>query len=177
MKARFLLSLLMLLVVSASAQKAANSLVVKFSDGTQYNMSLAGALFQKDSSLAIVGSIKGNISHSFQMQIIPTKDKSREHFKKGYYYFNYMDQMMDFVPGQTFSYKLQGFYLQEKGGTTEQEWMTETNPEEGFIEIEFISATRIKGRFSFELVQRFPTKGAKNPVVGSFDVEIIQSNP
>ena len=177
MKAKFLLSLFLLLAVSASAQKAANSLVVQFSDGTQYNMSLAGALFQKDSSFAIVGSIKGNIAHSFQMQIIPTKDKSKEHFKKGYYYFNTMDQMMDFVPGQTFSYKLQGFYLQDKGGITEQEWITETNPEDGYIEIEFISDMRVKGRFSFELVQRYPTKGAKNLVVGSFDVAIIQSNP
>lgn len=167
----------MLLAFSASAQKAANNLVVIFSDGTEYNISLAGAQFQKDSSLAIFGTIKGYIAHSFQIQIIPTKDKSKEHFKKGYYYFNSMDQMMDFVPGQTFTYKAQGFYLQDKGGITEQEWMTEANPEDGYVEIEFISDVRVKGRFSFELVQRYPSKGAKNIVVGSFDVAILQSKP
>lgn len=156
---------------TSSAQNISNSFRVKFSDGTLYNINFAGGLILKDSTLSISATQKGNITHSFDIQLVFTDNKSKKNFTKGYYYFNKIDQMMDYIPGQSISYKAQVFYLQDKNGTTAQEWITDANPEDGFIEIETITDSRIKGRFSCELIQRLPVKGAKKMVEGSFDVE------
>lgn len=177
MKNIILLSLFMLFIFKVSAQKKADHFTIKFSDGLEYNMNPAGAIIQENNTISIVGTVKGNVSHSFQIELIPI-DVPKKKFTKGIYHFNVVDQMMqimDYVPNQSIGYKTKAFYLQENNGITSQEWITETNPENGFIEIEFISDSRIKGKFSCELLQRSPTSGAKKTVEGTFDVAFFAS--
>lgn len=175
MKNVILLWLFICSIFNVSAQKKADHFTVKFSDGLEYNMNPAGAIIQEDSAISIVGTVKGHVSHSFQIVLIPT-DVPKKKFTKGIYHFNVVDQMMDYVPNQSIGYKTKAFYLQQNNGTISQEWITETNPENGFIEIEFISDSRIKGKFSCELLQRLPTSGAKKTVEGTFDVAFMESN-
>lgn len=174
MKNVILLWLFICSIFNVSAQKKADHFTVKFSDGLEYNMNPAGAIIQEDSAISIVGTVKGNVSHSFQIVLIPT-DVPKKKFTKGIYHFNVVDQMMDYVPNQSIGYKTKAFYLQQNNGTTSQEWITDSNPENGFIEIEFISDSRIKGKFSCELLQRLPTRGAKKTAEGTFDVAFLAS--
>lgn len=172
MKNVILLWLFICSIFNVSAQKKADHFTVKFSDGLEYNMNPAGAIIQEDSAISIVGTVKGNVSHSFQIVLIPT-DVPKKKFTKGIYHFNVVDQMMDYVPNQSIGYKTKAFYLQQNNGTISQEWITDSNPENGFIEIEFISDSRIKGKFSCELLQRLPTRGAKKTAEGTFDVAFL----
>ncbi|HRP89079.1 MAG TPA: hypothetical protein PKX92_03475 [Edaphocola sp.] len=183
MKNIILLPLFMLFIFKVFAQETNDHFKIKFNDGLEYNTNSAGASILEDSTISIVGIVKGNVSHLFQLELIPT-DEPKKKFTKGIYYFNIIDQMMDFVPGQSIGYNTKAFYLQGINGSTSQEWITDNNfdidsmeiafvSNIGFIEIEYISDSRIKGKFSCELLQRFPTSGAKKTMEGTFDVPLI----
>jgi hypothetical protein len=174
MKIHLLLYLLLLPAAITSAQKTNNRMTVNFSDGVQHEMNMAGAIIKEDSTLTIIGTIKGEISNSFQIQLIPDDNTNKKKFTKGYYYFKYGDQLLNFVPGQTISYKAQGYYVQENNNKIFQEWETANDPEKGFIEIETITSDRINGRYYCELIQSFPAKGAKKTAEGTFDLAFSQ---
>ncbi len=93
----------------------------------------------------------------------------KKKFTKGIYYFNEKNQLQDYAPGQSFGYRLKAFYFQENNGSSSDEWLT-LNPDKGFIEIEFISDSRIKGKFSCELIQIFPRSEAKKTIESTFDL-------
>jgi len=169
--------LFLLFSISASAQKLGNRFFVKFSDGSQYDMPLAGAIFRKDSSFTLLGNLKGEINHALQVQLLFSDKTGTNIIKRGYYHFNYKQQNLDYIPGESFGYRLKGYFIQQKDGVTMQEWITENDPLKGFVEIEAISDTRVKGRFSFELVQRFPSKGSKILAEGNFDLKITTLEP
>lgn len=161
----------MLFFVVVSAQKASNSFTVKFGDRSQFTMILSSASVSSDSSITIIGTTKGNPAHSFQISLMQIDESSKKSFTKGYYHFSRQQQHHDYVPGQIV-YELNVFYLFENAGSSPQEWATAYSPTKGFIEIESISDSRIKGRFSCELEQQSPTRGATKMVEGNFNVAI-----
>lgn len=173
MKISVLLSMLLISVANFGAQTDSNRLLVKFGDGTQYDMNVAGAIIREDSTLAIFGTQKGSISHTFQISLTPTDKNGPKKFKTGKYYFAYMDQAFNFVPGETMNFEARGYYIEKNNETLSQEWMTGDSPEKGVIEIENITPNRIKGRFFCELIQNFPIKGVKKTAEGTFDVAFI----
>ena len=80
MKIHLLLYLLLLPAAITSAQKTNNRMTVNFSDGVQHEMNMAGAIIKEDSTLTIIGTIKGEISNSFQIQLIPDDNTNKKKF-------------------------------------------------------------------------------------------------
>ena len=172
MKYLFLPLLLVLTVAAASAQKSANRFVARFGDGRQLDMTQSGALMKPDSSLSVIAVSRGNETHSFQIKLSPTNTQGSKRFSRAYYYFSGKDQRLNYTPGQSLQYTLQIVYLLEGAGSKTQVWETGSGPDKGFIEIESITDTRVKGRFSCELLQTSPARGPRQTLEGSFDVAI-----
>lgn len=175
---KHLLKLLLLFSVTALTaltQKSNNRFEVKFSDGTQLEMKSATAFLYADNKISILGYDKETTpSLAFQINLTPTDPADKRAFTKGYYHLNYSDELLNYVPGQSFSYDLNMTYLLLNNEKTLAEWNTGDSPKKGFVEIVSITETRIKGRFSCDLLQKYPTKGAKQSAEGTFDIKIVK---
>lgn len=160
---------------TAFGQSREGRFVVKLSDGTSYNMTQAGAFVHEDRSLAIFAQSKENITYSFQVKLKPTTDEIKS-FTKGKYLFSSKSKLLDYVPGgPSTNYETEAYLALENGGKMTEEWVSARDPEIGFIEIESITADRVKGKFYCEVVQRLQVKGAKKIMEGTFDVPIVKA--
>ncbi len=68
MKNMILLPLFMLVIFKVSAQKTADHFKIKSNDGIEYNMKSAGAFILKDSTISIVGIVKGVVLTFFSIR-------------------------------------------------------------------------------------------------------------
>ncbi|MCO5230197.1 MAG: hypothetical protein M9958_03475 [Chitinophagales bacterium] len=169
------LFLLSLTTVTAQTQKTSNHFEVKFDSGTKLEMNSSFAILSPDNKITIIGFDKNATpSPTFQIELIPTNATDKRAFTKGYYRLNSSDQRLYYVPGESFSYDLKMTYVLLSDEQTIPEWNTDLVPEpKGFLEIESITDTRIKGKFYCEMIERFPNRGAKKTAEGTFDVQII----
>lgn len=171
------LVLILLLVLSMGLVFAQPSsrFVVKMSDGTTHDLNRAAAFIREDRSLAIFANSQASPSLNFQIRIKPTSDEFKS-FTKGKYLFNSSSRLLDYVPGgPSTNYEVEAYYSQNNKESIAQEWVSAYNPEFGFVEIESITADRVKGKFYCEIVQRLPVKGAKKIMEGTFDVAIMKA--
>lgn len=172
-KSLVLLLLLALPLGSVFAQSSSR-FVVKLSDGTSYDLNRAAASIREDRSLEIFADTKGSISHIFQIKIKPAPDGNN--IMKGNYLFNSTQRLLDYVPGEpSGNYQTEASYAQMKNENTVEEWISKYNPDFGYIEIESITADRVKGKFYCEVEQKLPLKGAKKIMEGTFDLAIIKA--
>ncbi|HRP90156.1 MAG TPA: hypothetical protein PKX92_08955 [Edaphocola sp.] len=177
---KYLLHLLLLLsvtTVTAQTQKNTNRFEVKFGNGTSPDLKSSTALLSADNSISFLGynnAVKP--SPVFEIKIIPTNPKDQRAFTKGYYKLNSSEKRMDYVPGESFNYEVKLSYMLLNDEKVLEEWNTGFGPIKGFVEIESITETRIKGRFSCELLQVFPKKDEKQSAEGTFDLKIIKKN-
>lgn len=170
---RTLLSVLLLLSLGPVFAQPSSRLVVKLNDGTSHDMNRAGAFIRADRSLAIFAGTKADISHTFQIRIKPVPNDGN--IKKGRYLFSSRQRLLDYVPGEpSGNYETEAYYAQTKNENIVEEWISKSNPDVGYIEIESITSDRVKGKFYCEVEQRLPSKGAKKIMEGTFDVAIVK---
>lgn len=171
-----LLLLLSFTTVTAQTQKTSNRFEVKFDDGTKLEMKTATATLSPDNKITILGSDNNATpSPAFQIELIPTNSADKRAFTKGYYLLNSSAKRADYIPGESFSYDLKMTYVLLYDEKRSPVWNTASAPEpkKGFLEIESISDTRIKGRFSCEMIEEYPNPEAKKTAEGSFDLQIV----
>lgn len=175
---KYLLQFLLLLsvtTVTAQVQKNTNRFEVKFGNGTSLDLKLSAAFLSADNNISIAGhNAEVTPSPIFEIKIIPTDPKDQRAFTKGYYQLNSSQKRMDYIPGESFHYEVKINYWLLNDEKTLEEWNTGFAPIRGFVEIESITETRIKGRFSCELLQVFPKKDEKQSAEGTFDLKIIK---
>lgn len=173
---RTLLFILMFLSLGPVFAQSPGRFVVRLSDGTTHDLDRTAAFIDPDRSLSINAKTKGGLEHNFMIKIKPTSDDMKSVIK-GKYQFNQQERLLDYVPGGPSSnYDLTAYYSQKNNQSISQEWMSAQNPAFGFIEIESITADRVKGKFKCEIVQGLPVKGAKKTMEGNFDVPIIKAS-
>lgn len=172
---RTLLFILMLLSSGFVFAQSPGRFVVRLSDGTSHDLDRTAAFIDPDRSLSINAKTKGGLEHNFMIKIKPTSDDMKSVIK-GKYQFNQEERLLDYVPGGPSSnYDLTAYYSQQNNESITQEWISVQNPAFGFIEIESITADRVKGKFKCEIVQGLPVKGAKKTMEGTFDVPILKA--
>src|SRR5690606_6749264 len=139
-------------------QKSNNRFELKFGNETKLEMKSSTALLSPDNKITILGSDKTAPSQTFQIDIVSTDPKDKRAFTKGYYLLNSSEKLLDYTPGQSFTYDVKMSYILLNDENISAEWHTGISPEKGFLEIESITDKRIKGRFSCELLQTSPTQ-------------------
>lgn len=169
MKASFYLLIFLFSVYTVYGQKTGNPFEIK-ADGLYVPLSDVDATLKnsKDQKLTIYGAFKSTVSHEFTLELFPLHGTFKPIFKKGTYYFDAGRQMEG-------SYGVALRYLITQGGVTLESWSPTLVEEEGFVEIESVSDTHIKGNFSVVLTQSSPQYGAKKAAEGRFDVQITKS--
>lgn len=172
---RTLLFYLTLLSFSTVFAQQSNRFVVKLSDGNTYDLNLAGAFIDPDRSVSIYAKTSSNIKHSFLLRIKPGKTETKG-VVKAKYYFNSTTRRLEYVPGDPNDYELVAYYSEENNKVNSQDWIAKNNSEIGYIEIESISAERVKGKFYCQLIQETPVSGAKKIMEGTFDVAVMKSD-